>query len=229
MKQRPNIGITTSYENGKIYMNENYFGSVWNAGGMPVYLPRNTYGISEYASTMDGLLLSGGGDIEPGRFGEAKLGDSVVSSRDRDEFEFEIFNEFLLRKKPILGICRGLQLIAVALGGSLFQDITGHRQTESSDKGTHTVRLSGKIAEIAEAETASVNSFHHQAIKTLPDTLVIEAVSSDGIIEAVTKPDHPFLCAVQWHPEGMNGGDGISEKLFSAFVNACAGRKKSDE
>ena len=228
MKRRPNIGITTSYENGKIYMNENYFNAVWNAGGMPVYLPRSVYGISEYADTMDGLLLSGGGDIAPERFGEAKLGDSVVCSRERDEFEFEILNEFMLKRKPVLGICRGLQLIAVALGGSLFQDIPGHRQSAETATGTHSVSFSGRLADILDADEANVNSFHHQAIKTLPDTLNIEAVSDDGVIEAISKPGYPFLFAVQWHPEGMRGGDGLSEKLFTAFVKACD-KEKSDE
>ncbi|MBO4216874.1 MAG: gamma-glutamyl-gamma-aminobutyrate hydrolase family protein [Clostridia bacterium] len=227
MKQRPNIGITTSYENGKIFMNENYFSAVWNAGGMPVYLPRTIGGVSGYADTMDGLLLSGGGDVEPARFGEAKLGDSVVCSSERDEFEFKIFSEFLLRKKPILGVCRGIQLITVALGGSLFQDIPGHRQSEPSSEGTHTVHLSCGIAEMLGADSAEVNSFHHQAIKTLPDKLKIEAVSEDGIIEAVSMPDHPFLYAVQWHPEEMSGNGGVSEKLFAAFVDACTKRKNS--
>ena len=229
MKQRPNIGITSSYGNGKIFMNENYFHAVWSAGGMPVFLPRSINAILDYSDTMDGLLLSGGGDIAPERFGEAKLGDSVICSPDRDEFEFEILKQFSLKNKPVLGICRGMQLIAVALGGSLFQDITGHRRADGDGGVSHKVFFSGGLAEIMKQNEAVVNSFHHQAIKSLPDELTIEAVSEDGIIEAVTKRDHPFLHAVQWHPEGMMNGDGISEKLFRAFVKACGIRKKSDE
>ena len=166
------------------------------------------------AGPLDGLVLQGGSDVSPLTYGEAPLkaewsGDSV-----RDAYEIALVRAFRFQGKPILGICRGAQLLNVAFGGTLYQDLdtqrpgpTVHRDWDIYEKNFHGLRLEGRLATLAGASEARVNSVHHQAVRELGAGLVVEAQAQDGLVEAFRAVDGPHLFAVQWHPEFQDAGD----------------------
>lgn len=173
---------------------------------------RSNIRLSDYAKHLDGLVLQGGADIAPQTYGETPLDPLWAGDRVRDRYEIELFNAFLTAGKPILGICRGCQLINVAFGGTLFQDIPtqvpkaiAHRDDEKYDEQLHEMQIvpgSGLAALYPGQTRAMVNSIHHQAVKTLGHGLVVEATGEpDGIVEALrwSGPSHVF--GIQWHPE----------------------------
>jgi putative glutamine amidotransferase len=211
-----------------------YVRSVLAAGGVPVI--RSPLLGPSYAARaldgVDGLLLTGGEDIDPAWYGAAPSPHLHRPSRDRDLFELALFATARQRELPILGICRGIQLINVALGGTLFQDLPSERPgTVAHDPGSardarsHAVELrEGSRAASALGTTAlTVNSFHHQAVDRLGDGLLASGWSEDGLIEAVESPaDSPWLLAVQWHPEEMHADLGAPERgLFRAHIEAA--------
>ena len=224
--KRPIIGITCSKNaEGKIAMSQHYLNSVWEAGAISVFLAytQDEQKLAEYAQVFDGFLFAGGDDVDPARYGETVKFDSVEVDADRDAFELALYAHVKPTGKPILGICRGVQVLNVAEGGTLYQHIDGHRQsqpgtvTEQKNKveqGSYLHTLIGK-------DEIFVNSFHHQNIKDLAPTLRADATSEDGYIEAVHMPDHKFFFAVQWHPEIYRQTSEEMQKVFSAFVNAC--------
>jgi putative glutamine amidotransferase len=173
---------------------------------------RSEMSLTAYAEHLDGLVLQGGADIAPQTYGETPLDPLWAGDRVRDRYEIELFNAFLTAGKPILGICRGCQLINVAFGGTLFQDIPtqvpkaiAHRDDEKYDEQLHEMQIvpgSGLAALYPGQTRAMVNSIHHQAVKTLGHGLVVEATGEpDGIVEALrwSGPSHVF--GIQWHPE----------------------------
>ncbi|MBQ7380060.1 MAG: gamma-glutamyl-gamma-aminobutyrate hydrolase family protein [Clostridia bacterium] len=224
--KRPIVGITCSKTaEGKIAMSQNYLNSVWEAGAVPVFLAYtpDEEKLAEYANIFDGFLFGGGDDMDPAHYGEVKMFDNVEIDADRDAFELALYAHVLPTGKPILGICRGIQLLNVAEGGTLYQHIDGHRQeqpgttTEQNTlvcKDSMLHRLTGK-------DELLVNSFHHQNIKDLAPTLCADAVSADGYIEAAHMEGHRFYLGVQWHPEIFREQDESMQKVFLAFVNAC--------
>lgn len=239
------IGITPSYDGGlnrgKIKMSGEYLGAVWAAGGIPVFLqwadPETESGmkkICEYAEVFDGFIFGGGVDVDPKYYGEAVANEKVEICEERDRFEFGLFNKvYADTKKPILGICRGSQLINTALGGSLIQHIDGHLQTEPSYQRNQdaTLNKSSELYRIfaeADASTANdgrvkINSFHHQAVKEVSPKLIAAAVADDGIIEAVEAKDMSrFIIAVQWHPELFYEYDARSLALFKRFIKEAS-------
>ena len=239
-KKRPLIGISCSYdgtyERGKLKVSGEYLGAVWANGGIPVLLkwqnPDTEDGlraIKEYAQTFDGFIFSGGIDVHPKYYGEQISHPSVSISDERDSFELALFSEIYENtKKPLLGICRGEQLINVALGGTLHQHIEGHSQSEPSDVLCHSVSilpftvmhtLTGK------KDMIRTNTFHHQAVKDLALTLRPSGISEDGIIEAYESADMDsrFILAVQWHPELFYGKDESAASIFCEFVKRCEG------
>lgn len=224
---RPLIGITCSKTaDGKIAMSQNYLNSIWEAGAVPVFLAytQDQAKLAEYAEVFDGFLFGGGDDIDPARYGETVMFDNVEIDADRDAFELGLYEYVKQSGKPVFGICRGLQVLNVAEGGTLYQHIDGHRQTPKP--GTETeqktlVEQGGLLHELIGKDEILVNSFHHQNIKDLAPTLTVNAVSEDGYIEAVHKPEHAFFFAVQWHPEIYRQTSEDMQKVFSAFVNAC--------
>lgn len=224
--QRPLIGITCSKTaEGKIAMSQNYLNSIWEAGAIGVFLAytQDSEKLAEYAQVFDGFLFGGGDDMDPARYGEVKMFDSVEIDADRDAFELALYEQVKSTGKPILGICRGLQLLNVAEGGTLYQHIDGHRQdAPGTQRGQKTLVCQDSMlfSLIGECEIM-VNSFHHQNIKDLAPTLKIDANSSDGYIEAVHMDNHRFYLAVQWHPEIYRESDVAMQKVFSAFVQAC--------
>jgi putative glutamine amidotransferase len=168
--------------------------------------------LDHYAGWLDGLLLEGGSDVWPGSYGEVPLQDKWAGDRHRDEYETALVHAFTRMRKPILGVCRGLQMLNVAFGGTLYQDIAtqrpdalAHRDAGLYDRHFHDVEFvpGTHLANLYPGmPKAKVNSVHHQAIKGLAPGFVVEARSPvDGIVEAVRRPGDNFVAAVQWHPE----------------------------
>ena len=222
---RPNIAITPSYDKNFIRMRPTYFNAVWEAGGIPSYVAYTTDAqkIAEYVDTFDGFLFAGGVDVHPKHYGEEIKFDSVEVLEARDDFELALYAAAIKSGKPILGICRGVQLINVAEGGSLYQHIDGHSQDESGviqtqkvtlEKNTPLYEMSGG------AESVMVNTFHHQAVKQIADGFLPMAWSEEGICEAIYNPEHKFLMGVQWHPEFFYDNDVTAANLFKEFIAA---------
>lgn len=177
-----------------------------------------------YARALDGLVLQGGADISPLAYGEQPLKPEWAGDPVRDRYEISLVEAFTAAGKPVLGICRGLQLVNVALGGSLHQDIPHHRSDEY-DQHAHEVRLepgSGLARLYGESGPRRVVSIHHQAIKDLGRGLRVEARAEDGVIEAVRGEGPGYICAVQWHPEFHGGRNGFLDggPLLDDFLRA---------
>lgn len=231
---KPIIGITTSLEgNDKHMLKNGYIDAVIRAGGVPVLFP---IGIEcdgkQLAETFDGLLLTGGGDPDPTLFGEEPYLDLGEVEPARDATELHLFKEFLTLNKPILGICRGLQLINIACGGNMYQDIYGqktgvllqHKQKSAPSHASHFVEVKkGSLLEsIVKAPKVKVNSFHHQAVKDVLKPLQVSGIASDGVIEAIESTTHTFVLGLQWHPEALaQKGESFSVRVFHAFIEKC--------
>ena len=213
-----------------------YVEGVAEAGGVPVVLPPvvGARAAEELLDGMDGLLLSGGSDLDPSYYGEKPVPELGVTIPERDAFEMALLEHALRRKIPILGICRGMQILNVALGGTLYQDLPsqvdhmvllGHRQETPKWQPTHEVEMDGgsKVTEIMGTGELKVNSYHHQAIKVLASGLVAVAYSPDGVIEAVESDDlsKRWLIGVQWHAEAMRDAGPEHRRLFEAHVGAA--------
>jgi putative glutamine amidotransferase len=219
-------------------VNAAYVRSVLAAGGVPIILSpllSPSFAMRALDGT-DGLLLTGGEDIHPAWYGAEPSPHLYPPDRERDLFEFALFAAARQRELPILGICRGIQLVNVALGGTLFQDIpseqpgaVAHDPGGARDARSHEVRLlKGSRAARALARTVfSVNSFHHQSVDRLAGGLIASGWSADGLIEAVESPaEAPWLLAVQWHPEEMHAEGAAPERgLFRALVEAAGSRE----
>jgi len=193
----------------------------------------------DYVDALDGLVLQGGADIAPETYGESPLNPEWSGDRVRDAYEIRLFREFVRQGKPVLGICRGCQLINVAFGGTLYQDIQTqvggslqHRCDKRYEDNFHAMRLveGGWLTGLYPRETISrINTIHHQAVKALGRELVIEAVSEpDGLVEAIRWTGPSFVAGVQWHPEFMDPADAQlldGKPLLNAFLDACRHRK----
>jgi len=197
----------------------------------------------DYVDALDGLVLQGGADIAPETYGESPLNPEWSGDRVRDAYEIRLFREFVRQGKPVLGICRGCQLINVAFGGTLYQDIQTqvggslqHRCDKRYEDNFHAMRLveGGWLAGLYPRETISrINTIHHQAVKALGRELVIEAVSEpDGLVEAIRWTGPSFVAGVQWHPEFMDPADTElldGKPLLKAFLAACRSRKATGQ
>ena len=223
------IALSSSLnDKGYVLVTESYLNAIRGAGGIPSVLAPSLDDeyIREICETSDGFLFCGGDDLDPKYYGEEINGSENICSK-RDEFEQKLFDAVYKTGKPILGICRGMQVINAFMGGSLYQHIDGHRQSEPKDVRTHGVVLSegGMLVDIIEEKEIKVNSFHHQLVKKLADGLVVDGVSAtEGYIEAFHDPNHPFLLGVQWHPEGYFRLCETSSRIFEAFIEACGER-----
>ena len=182
----------------------------------------------EILRSCDGLLLPGGADVNPARYGHPVSPKCGKIDGNRDEGEFRMLSAFYPTGKPILGICRGEQLLNVFFGGTLHQDIKemqkcDHDVFSKKNLGNHRVSIAEgtKIFDIFRCRELRVNSLHHQAVDIPGEGLRISAVSEDGFIEAVEKTDHPFCLGVQWHPEHMFPFSRKQRKIFTAFLAAC--------
>ena len=212
-----------------------YVDGVTGAGGVPVVLPPagDERSAEAVIQSLDGLLLSGGSDLDPGYYGEEPVPELGITIPERDAFEMALVGLALRRGMPVFGICRGMQVLNVALGGTLYQDLPSqwgrdllkHRQDTPKWQPTHEVKVreGSYIAEVMGRELVKVNSYHHQGIKTLAEGLVATGRSSDGVIEAVEAEDvsERWLLGVQWHAEAMRGAGPQQESLFEAHVSAA--------
>ena len=240
MTIRPRIGITAKSGGSTHPAYRPYAAAVDAAGGEPVWLePETLAGTDpqEILRDLDGLLLSGGVDIDPAHFGDALLPDAGVEiDPQRDAAELPLVRAALDADLPVLGICRGIQTLAVVAGGSLEQDVglqgydrAMHQQRAAGKDDTalsHVVRVSTgtRLAAALGAGDLHVNSFHHQAVRDVPRGFVVTARSGDGIVEAIEDPGRTFTLAVQWHPERMVNRHPAQRKLFAAFVEAARAR-----
>ena len=214
------------------YMQSKYTAALHRAGAKAVWI--NTDDLDKAIAEMlqcDGLLLSGGEDMDPKYYGQApteKCGEIVPR---RDEVETKMLEAFFATGKPILGICRGEQLMNVYFGGALHQDIVDiskcrHNDYPHKNLGCHIVSLTGgtKLARIMRKQTLRVNSLHHQAAATVGKDILVSAICEDGIIEGIEHATHSFCVGVQWHPEHMVRYCKQQRRIFEAFVAACKGK-----
>lgn len=213
----------------RAYVNDDYIKGVINGGGLPYILPitSNKDVIKSYAENIDVLILSGGHDVNPLLWNEEpekRLGEIFP---ERDFFDLLLIEEVFKLKKPILGICRGEQVLNTYFGGTLYQDIEGldwvkikHNQQRRPELGTHTVKIEkeSKLYSILEKEEIMTNSFHHMAVKDVPKGFKAIAHSKDGVIEGIEKIGEEFVLGVQWHPEMMAESDSNMQKLFNYII-----------
>lgn len=221
--KKPVIGITASKNGNMFGLRSHYTSAMTELGAVPLILPYMTdeETIKAYCDMSDGILFSGGVDIAPEYFGETPVNDTVEICKARDEFEFALFKAFYKTGKPILGICRGMQFINVALGGTLFQDIPGHKQTGDRWAVPYRARLDeeSRLYAISGEKELDVNSFHHQAVKDVAPSLKIVAHDAkDGTVEAIETKENRFLIGVQWHPEDFYRENVAAQRLFAAFI-----------
>lgn len=207
-----------------------YVRAVEEAGGVALMLPytESAETVRRFCEICDGFIFAGGVDIEPERYGEPRRECCGETSPLRDRVELLAFAEIFNTGKPILGICRGCQLINVALGGTLYQDLVSerggdvvHRSAVAGETAHHDVTLDGDshLAVALGCERVSVNSIHHQAIKKRGRGLSPFAIADDGLIEAARHDTHPYLEIYQWHPERIRDGE-LGRAIFAAFVAA---------
>ncbi len=237
----PLIGITTSVTVDKVperaYVNGTYIRAVQAAGGIPLLLtPHFTPEVQAALwQRLDGLVLTGGGDIAPARFGEAPHPAVDDVSPARDELEIGLTQRAVADDVPLFAICRGVQVLNVALGGTLVQDLPSewpnalaHSQKAPRHEPSHAVKVMGegtRLGRVLGALEIEVNSMHHQAIKRLGEGLREVAWAPDGVIEGVEMPgDDRFVLGVQWHPEELVGHDQAARNLFAAIVDAARRR-----
>jgi putative glutamine amidotransferase len=233
--------ITVGEYPERAYVNSAYLRAIEEAGGIPVLLPPQLSAAARATlwERLDALVLTGGGDIEPSRFGEPAHPSTTLVSTERDALELELVDRALRDDVPVFGICRGFQVLNVALGGTLHQhvpDVFGntvqHSQTEKRHVATHPVKILTEGTRLGEifggSPELAVNSFHHQAVRTLGRGLRDVGWAPDQVIEAVEHEDRQrFVVAVQWHPEDLVGHDAAARALFKAVVEAARARGRS--
>ena len=231
---KPVIGLIplVDDERESLWMLPGYMDGVNDAGGLSVMLPLtgDEADLMRLCCLCDGFLLTGGHDVGPSVYGAKKLPACGATSAARDAMEAIVLRNAMAQKKPVLGICRGIQFINAALGGTLWQDLpsqrptaTEHHQAPPYDAPAHRVDVirDTPLHDLLGADALMVNSYHHQAVRDLSPALQSMAVSEDGLIEAVWHPGQPFLWAVQWHPEFAWRTDAAARAIFGAFVSAC--------
>lgn len=233
--RKPMIGVLplVDMERESYWMIPGYMKGIEAAGGIPVILPLTTDHeiIQKLVEDFDGFLLTGGQDVSPKLYGEEILPECGQINSERDEMERILIEKVIEMDKPMLGICRGIQILNTILGGTLYQDLPmqhqseiNHHMTPPYDRVVHKVKIKGgtPLYFILNVKEIGVNSYHHQAIKDLSKKLKVAAVSEDDIIEGVYMPDKKFVLATQWHPELSYISDKNSMKIFEAFVNVAS-------
>ncbi|MDO9085595.1 MAG: gamma-glutamyl-gamma-aminobutyrate hydrolase family protein [Anaerolineaceae bacterium] len=234
---QPIIGISAGRDRSdtnlqKICLIEKYSTAIIQSGAIPLIIPAGIpkSAVNEILNQVNGIMITGGGDIETNRFNGQDHTRVYGVDTDRDDLEIGLVQAADKFKKPLFGICRGIQIINVAFGGNLFTDIQDQKPDAlrhdwfpdfPRDLLSHEVEFNpGSLLErITELKNMEVNSLHHQAIMNIADDLVAIAHSPDGLVEAVEKIDHPFFLGVQWHPEWLFSLES-TKKIFTAFVNS---------
>lgn len=225
------IGITTYArdEEGRYSIPGLYLDAVRAAGGIPILLTPGETQVESLLSQVNGLLLAGGGDVNPDRYGSSGHPEVYAVDEERDVLEFKLVSWALEQQLPLLGICRGLQVINVALGGTLIEhlpdvieDKTAHCLVPRAPT-EHAIELAAdsRLAGIYQETHFSAASWHHQAIGDVAPGLTIVGRAPDGTIEALEMANHPELIAVQWHPELTAATDPIQQRIFATFIEIC--------
>ena len=225
------IGVMPLWDDEKesIWMLPGYLDGIQKAGGIPIVLPLSSdEGDLEHLVKMcDGFLFTGGHDVSPALYQEKLLNKSVVCCSRRDAMEKIVLQKVLELDKPLLGICRGIQFLNAALGGTLYQDlpterpsVMEHHQQAPYDVPVHRVKIlkDSPLFQCLGVEELLVNSYHHQAVRRMSPMLKPMAVSEDGLVEALYMPGHSFVWAVQWHPEFSYKTDVSSIQILQEFV-----------
>lgn len=240
----PIIGIPCRTDTSGLYpgrpvdaQNVTYSRAVLESGGIPILIPVQVVGdrLNTLFDRVDGLLFSGGGDVDPIYYNQSPQVDNLSDiQRERDEHEIRLLRMAVEAKKPFFAICRGIQVMNVATGGSLWQDLasqnphTIRHDFYYSDEQlprnyiAHDVRVekASLLYNIVRADRMPVNSLHHQAIREISPALKATGLAEDGVVEALELPNHPFALGVQWHPEELYGEYGEAKKIFDAFIDA---------
>ena len=222
-------GLFPGYE--RSYVNSDYVRAVVEAGGVPLILPPilDREAIRGQLECVDAIIISGGIDVNPLVYGEEPMDKLGQIQPLRDEFDLAVIKEIITLKKPVLGICRGLQILNVAFGGTLYQDLSynedayiKHVQNTAPDVPGHTVDIveGTKLFDLLGAKTTT-NSFHHQAIKDLGNGFKVSARAKDGVIEGIEREDG-YVVALQWHPEMMAGNNSEMRKIFADLIREAA-------
>lgn len=241
-KKKPVIGITARVEKDQMYTLDPVYGrAILQSGGLPLIVPIvDEEDIPALCERLDGLIVTGGGDINPTLYGEEphlKLGAVYPGS---DQYEKELILAFLKLDKPFIGMCRGLQMLNISLGGTNYQDLESqfegtlyqHKQMALRTHRTHSVQLEegSQLLDIMKEKSFHVNSFHHQGVKDVSSKLKVAARAADGLVEALESDDHQFVMGIQWHPEEFAAqGDEASIRLFDEFVKQCAIDKSQNQ
>ncbi|MBQ6280921.1 MAG: gamma-glutamyl-gamma-aminobutyrate hydrolase family protein [Oscillospiraceae bacterium] len=233
--RKPTIGLTPLYdvERESFWMLPDYMDLLRAAGAVPIILPpvKTRTEADDVLNCVDGLLLTGGQDVDPALYGASRADSCGAVVPERDASDLLLLKTALNRKLPVLGVCRGLQLLNAALGGTLWQDLPSERPSEVChsmqkpyDAEAHrvTVLPETPLAALLDEETIPVNSRHHQAIRDLAPVLRPMAISTDGLIEAFWMPEQPFVWGVQWHPEHSFRADDRGLRIANALVRAAA-------
>ena len=234
---KPIIAVLAEVENdGGCKIKSSYIHAVEKSGGVPILIPyiEDVEAIECALSVCDGFCFTGGADVHPKHYGEVASAAIGEIKELRDSLEFSVMERALASGKPILAICRGMQLLNVALGGKLYQDIPTeletdilHRQTEPNNAPSHDALLTegSPLHSLTGKSLIAANSFHHQAVKTLGRGLRVMATAPDGIIEGIWADGSQYIRAYQWHPERLCDIDADNKKIFDDFVAAAKSAK----
>lgn len=229
------VGITPGVrDNGWITINKDYTDAVSRAGMLPLLMPLtdDKAQLDAMLAAVDALLLSGGSDLNPALYGEEALPETEGINDTRDEMEIYLARRAVALKMPVLAICRGIQVLACAFGGALYQDIgkqykkeIAHSRMDVARDVAHgvAVREGSLLRAVTGMDEIMVNSRHHQAVKTVPEGFIVTATAPDGLIEAMEMPGAPFCLAVQWHPEALSDRYAAHHAIFEALRRACGG------
>ncbi len=235
-EMKPIIGVTPLWDDEKssIWMLPGYLDAIREGGGVPIILPLkgNEEDFTQICEMCSGFLLTGGHDITPSLYSEERNDKCGTTNLYRDSLERIVFDFAVKRDLPLLGICRGIQIINAFCGGTLYQDLpsqyshpkgVNHQMQPPYDWPCHKVKVVDNtlLSNIVQVKELEVNSYHHQAIKDIALTLKAMAISEDGLVEAIYMPHKSFIMALQWHPEFNYHSDKNSRKIVRAFVDRC--------
>ncbi|MEI3604121.1 gamma-glutamyl-gamma-aminobutyrate hydrolase family protein [Pseudogracilibacillus sp. SE30717A] len=232
----PVIGITPSIneDSHTYFVNIDNMNAIVQSGGTPIILPliASTNNINQIADMIDGLYLTGGNDIDPTLFNEEPHPKLGRINPARDEYEIALTKKMIEQNKPVLGVCRGSQILNIALGGTMYQDIYSqkegellqHQQNAPADHSSHYIHVAENslLSRLVGKDKIKVNSRHHQANDKLGSALTVSGTASDGVIEAIEGDSETFVLGLQWHPENLiNKGDESSKNIYAGFIQAC--------